>query len=294
MERPFWSGALIGGVVAVGAACLQLPVPWPYPDRLAVIAEEASRINNEEPYDATEKWARNGSQAGLHLLNPTRVAFFNDKIRGTIESPFHVLDMGCGGGLVSNALAGLPNYASIDGVDLSAPALSYASMVAEQLRGEPRPRFQNASLYTLPFKDGAYDAVVMSDVLEHLHDVPRALSEAYRVLRPGGILVFDTIDRSVATYIVAILGAEYIVGIINKGSHDWRLFLRPDELGRGLEGAGFKDFAYEGFQPSLRALAELSALSYGLLAAESMSGGWGIEPPSPLMVSYIGHAVKPR
>lgn len=274
-----------------GAGVLISLVPQPYPDRLAPIPESDSRIDNVSPYDSVDKWAANGSQAGLHLLNPYRVSHFDDTIRSLLRPPFRVLDAGCGGGLVSNALAELPDYTGIEGVDLSDPALQFAQRTATG-RNLTHVKFRKASVYKLPFNDGDFDAVVMSDVLEHIHDLPRALSEVARVLRPGGVLLFDTIDRSVISFIVAILGAEYIVRIIDKGSHDWRLFIRPEELQRAALGAGFSSATHEAFQPSVRALIELSLFSAGLLSSERMSGGWSIGPPSFGMISYIGHATK--
>mmetsp|Transcript_31021 Transcript_31021/g.82157 ORF Transcript_31021/g.82157 Transcript_31021/m.82157 type:complete len:297 (+) Transcript_31021:70-960(+) len=283
------------GLAAAGAVCAAVLVglmPEPYPDRLARIPESDSRIDNVSPYDSVDKWAANGSQAGLHLLNPYRVSHFDGTIRSLLRPPFRVLDAGCGGGLVSNALAELPDYAAIEGVDLSGPALLFAQRAAAG-RNLTHVRFRKASVYALPFDDGAFDAVVMSDVLEHILDLPRALSEVARVLRPGGALVFDTIDRSAISFIVAIIGAEYIVRIINRGSHDWRLFIRPEELQRAAAGAGFSMAPHKAFEPSVRALAELSLFSAGLLAPERMGGGWSIGPPSSFgMISYIGHATK--
>jgi len=296
--------AALGAVAAAAAACamalamLLPPMPTPFPDRLAKIHPQDATIDNARPYDAADKWAPNGSQAGLHLLNPARVAYFDAKVRAYLgPGPHRVLDAGCGGGLVSNALAQLPGYDTIEGIDLSKEALTYARTTAAAAAGAGKgvqPRFQNGTLYTLPFAEQTFDVVVVSDVLEHLLDLPRAVREAFRVLRPGGLLLFDTIDRSVASYVVAILGAEFIIRIIERGSHDWRLFVRPSELERAVQEAGFHDFAYEGFQPSVRALAELSAFSAGLMRAERMRGGWQIEAPSSLMVSYIGLAAKPR
>ncbi|CAE8694942.1 unnamed protein product, partial [Polarella glacialis] len=92
--------ALLPLLVALGFWAL---LPIPLPDRLAVIPESETRIDNVRPYDSVEKWAANGSQAGLHLLNPARAVYFDERIRAALQPPFRVLDAGCGGGLVSNA-----------------------------------------------------------------------------------------------------------------------------------------------------------------------------------------------
>jgi len=279
---------LVGSVFACLAFYL---LPRPYPDRLAVIEEMNSVIDNVRAYDAEERWAPNGSQAGLHLLNPARVKYFDDAIRKFLQPPYRVLDIGCGGGLVSNELAALPGYESIDGIDLSPEALRYAKSEAMR-RDFSHVRFQNASLYSLPFKNESFDAVVMSDVLEHLQDIVGALKEASRVLRPNGLLVFDTIHRSPMAFIIAILGAEYIVRLIPKGTHNWRLFIRPEELEEALKRSGFEGYAYDGFDASFRALGELSLFSMGMMQAKNMKGGWTIQAPSSVMTSYIGYATR--
>lgn len=289
----FACAAVLTAVFGVLVSFFLPPLRWPYPDRLAVIIQDEAGIDNVLPYNAPEKWARNGSQAGLYLLNPTRVGYFDKKMRATKTGPLRVVDMGCGGGLVSNALAQLEGYEAIEGVDLSLEALQFATATAAALpSGSARVNFQKASVYELPFPSGEFDAVVISDVLEHLLDLRSACKEAARVLKPGGVIVFDTIHRTPVSWIVSILGAEYIVRIIDKGSHDWRLFVQPSELQQALEEAGFSNFEHEAFQPSVRALLELSAFSAGLISADQMTGGFYIEAPSPMMVSYIGAAVK--
>lgn len=285
-------GILVAIVSVFLGIALQLPEP--FPDRLAVIPEHVSAIDNVKPYDSVEKWAANGSQAGLHLLNPSRVEYFDGRIRhllGTAQGEIRLLDAGCGGGLVANALARKRGEYSIEGVDLSSEALQFAerTKLANKLRNV---RFSRASVYDMGFANASFDVVIMSDVLEHLHDIPRALAEVSRLLRPGGLFLFDTIDRSLLTFVVAIFGAEQLIGIIAKGSHDWRLFLRPAELERSLKVAGFTAFEYSAFEPSLRALCELSLFGLGLLPAAWMKGGWSCEPPSEFLVSYIGVAVK--
>ncbi|CAK0908949.1 unnamed protein product [Prorocentrum cordatum] len=267
MRAPLWSGAALAASGSCGLAWLL--GPRPLADRLAALSEQDVRIDNVSPYDAAEKWAPDGSTgAGLHRLNPARVEYFRGVLGPAAAAPLRVLDIGCGGGLVSNALASTPGY-EVHGLDRSEEALSYARGVAE--RHGTGAAFRAGSVYELPFAAESFDAIVISDVLEHLLDLPRALAEAARVLRPGGRFLFDTIDRSVASYVVGILGAEYLVGIVPRGTHDWRLFIRPEELRLVLERAGFGALTYEAFQPSLRALVELALFRFGLLPAESSS-----------------------
>eukprot|EP00931_Biecheleriopsis_adriatica_P000204 TRINITY_DN100210_c0_g1_i1.p1 TRINITY_DN100210_c0_g1~~TRINITY_DN100210_c0_g1_i1.p1 ORF type:complete len:289 (-),score=51.61 TRINITY_DN100210_c0_g1_i1:136-1002(-) len=285
MSLALWSSTAMVGAIAVAFGLYSL-VPSEFPDRLAVISEEEARIDNVKPYDSVDKWAANGSQAGLHMLNPTRVAYFDEEIRSHFQPPFRLLDAGCGGGLVSNALAASQDYI-VEGIDMSPQALQYARA---HVPTAGAAHFQQGSLYELPFEDSSFDALIVSDVLEHLLDLPRALRELRRVLKPGGLLLFDTIHRTIVSYVVAIVGAENLIGIIQHGSHDWRLFIRPEELEKGLADAGFDGFQHKGFEPSLRALLELSLMKFGRSAR--MQGSWYLADPSSMMISYIGLARK--
>jgi len=202
-----------------------------------------------------------------------------------------VVDLGCGGGLVTNALARLEGYSKLVGVDLSKAGLSYARSKAPN---GTVPEFRLASMYETGLEDASFDVVIMSDVLEHLTDLPMMLKEVYRLLRPGGLFLFDTIDRSFFSYFVAIFGAEYVTGIVPKGSHDWGLFIRPSELGDLLGRAKFQDYFYESFGPPIGSVLRLWAFGWGLLSADHLTGGWLVEAPSGPIVSYIGSAQKPE
>merc|ERR1712070_783770 len=108
------------------------------------------------------------------------------------------------------------------------------------------------------FPNDTFDVVVCSDVLEHITDLRKVLREFRRVLRPGGLLLVDTINRTLLAYIVAVLGAEYILGAIPRLTHDWRLFIKPDELSVAFADTGFNlhhhasnTGPFPGFRPSV-------------------------------------------
>jgi len=101
-------------------------------------------------------------------------------------------------------------------------------------------------LERLPFADGAFDVVVAADVLEHVPDLPAAVAELARVLAPGGRLAFDTINRTPWSWFTAVFGLERVLRMVPRGTHDWRLFIRPAELDRLLRAGGLEAVAVEG------------------------------------------------
>ena len=233
--------AAVASVAAVVAYCV-MP-PRPFPDRLAFIPEEMTIIDNKF-YDLPQ-WAAqwHTPDAALNTLghmNSARVPYFDDAWRrelGGTNGSF--LDVGCGGGLLTNALAAR-GY-KLRGVDPSTNSLVAArQQAAEELPTAQRPEFLEGTCYALPAADGALDGVVMSDVLEHFHDLRAAVGEVYRVLRPGGVFVFDTINRSYFSWFVLIVLLEKIAGGIPAGTHDWRLFITPDEVEQLLNSTGFE------------------------------------------------------
>jgi len=183
----------------------------------------------------------------------------------------------CGGGLVTEALAkqGLnitgsswmfsvwmkpcmddSMYINVPGVDLSAPSIETARARIPKL-GLPKGQLSYlvGSAYELPFATGSLDGLVSSDVIEHLHDVPQFFSEVFRVLRPGGVFVFDTINRTYFSYLTMILAAQEIVGIVPNDAHAWEMFITPEEVKKGLEAQGFKvasEDQMKGMQPTVR------------------------------------------
>jgi 2-polyprenyl-6-hydroxyphenyl methylase/3-demethylubiquinone-9 3-methyltransferase len=106
-------------------------------------------------------------------------------------------------------------------------------------------------LERLPFADGSFDTVVAADVLEHLPDLPAAVNELARVLAPGGSFLFDTINRTPWAWFTAVFGLEQVLRMVPRGTHDWRLFIRPAELDRLLRRTGLEPVTLLGLAPQV-------------------------------------------
>lgn len=300
--RPTINGITSFAFVFVVAAMFALlaaliAVPEEFPDRLSPLDPDVIDIDNVTPYNSQEKWDFGGANTGLYVMNPARVGYFDRKFSNDgsrSREATSVLDVGCGGGIVSNELS-RRGY-QVTGIDISLPALEFAEVVCK--REGLSSRFIEASAYSLPFADESFDAVVCSDILEHLTDVPRALREVHRVLKPGGMLVYDTISRTTLSYFVAVLVGERVIGLIPPDGHDWRMFITPAEMHRAASNLFKVDEMYE-LRPTPRGLTAMLLYQVGLVGKEWLAGvrdGFLVpsEPvgESSFLVSYIGSAVK--
>jgi 2-polyprenyl-6-hydroxyphenyl methylase / 3-demethylubiquinone-9 3-methyltransferase len=222
-------------------------------------------------------WDPHGPAKLLHAMNPVRTGWYLDQL-GEPAGRL-ILDAGCGGGLVSRELAAAG--VEVVGIDLGLGSLN-AARRAVPVRFRP----VLGRLESLPFADGSFDAVVAADVLEHIPDLPGAVRELARVLRPGGRLLLDTINRTPWAWFVGVFGAERVTGLVPRGTHDWRLFIRPEELDRVLRAAGLVPVAAAGLAPSIGP----ADIARGLLTRR-------IDPPafqvgSDRRASYFAHYRK--
>ncbi len=243
-------------------------------DRTRPIPPARVGIDNDyyEAIDDQQWWDARGPAAILHAVNGPRLRFYREAL-GDLAGRL-VLDAGCGGGLVAKGLA--EAGAVVVGLDQSprslevarravgsavaGPGLARAAASAGAGAGAGRGavgvaagRFHAAAgqLERLPFADDAFDAVVAADVLEHVPDLPAVVRELSRVLVPGGSLAFDTINRTVWAWFTALWGAERLLGLMPRHTHDWRLLIRPEELDRLLRGAGLVPVATAGLAPAV-------------------------------------------
>jgi 2-polyprenyl-6-hydroxyphenyl methylase/3-demethylubiquinone-9 3-methyltransferase len=247
-------------------------------DRTRPVPPARYSIDNEY-YEGMDElwWDPAGPAAILHAINRPRVDFYLralGDLRGRL-----VLDAGCGGGLVARELAAAG--AGVVGVDRSLGSLGVARRATD---GGFRPA--QGRLERLPFADATFDAVVAADVLEHMPDLPAAVAELARVLRPGGSLVFDTINRTPWSWFVAVFGLERVLRMVPRGTHDWRLFIRPAELDRLLVGTGLGKVQVLGLVPNIGPGDVVRGLLTRRLDVPTFATGKGRR------ASYLGHYRK--
>lgn len=220
-------------------------------DRTRPIPPARVRIDNDyyEHVGDRQWWDARGPAAILHAINGPRLRFYREAL-GDLDGRL-VLDAGCGGGLVAKGLA--EAGAVVVGLDQSPSSLQVARR-AVAAAGSSGPGSFHATcgrLERLPFADGAFDAVIAADVLEHVPDLPAVVRELARALAPGGSLAFDTINRTVWAWFTALWGAERLLGLLPRHTHDWRLLIRPAELDLLLRGAGLAPVATAGLAPAI-------------------------------------------
>jgi 2-polyprenyl-6-hydroxyphenyl methylase/3-demethylubiquinone-9 3-methyltransferase len=230
-------------------------------------------------------WDAKGPAAGLHEVTPIRLEYFDrifsTKLGATSKQSGTFIDVGCGGGILTEAMA-RAGY-RMTGFDVSAPSLEAARRHAAA--HGVSVTYRAGSAYELDVPSGSVDGVLISDVLEHLHDLGGAAKEIARVLRPGGVVVFDTVSRTVKSYLLMILGAERLLGMIPKRTHDWRMFIRPSELASVFGQNGLTIAEIHGMTPADPIPKVVASVwKHKRFGAFTLSGD--------LAVSYIGFATK--
>jgi 2-polyprenyl-6-hydroxyphenyl methylase/3-demethylubiquinone-9 3-methyltransferase len=224
-------------------------------------------------------WDPDGVIAPLHEINPTRIAYFCDAL-GSLTGK-RILELGCGGGLMAEEYA--RRGALVAAIDRSRPSLRVARQHASS--GGLRIDYAGSLAEHLPFPDGAFDAVVTADTLEHVEDVEQVVAEAARVLQPGGCFVYDTINRTWKSRLLLVWLPQRIFRIAPPDTHDYGRFIKPQELHALLARHGLTNRETRGLPLQRHPL--VAALSY---ARTRRLGGFVIG--DDLAMSYVGYAVK--
>lgn len=180
-------------------------------------------------------WDPNGKMGMLHVINPLRKKFILDHI--DVSSP-RIVDIGCGGGILTEALA--KAGARVMGIDQSEPSLEVAREHARKGGLDIEYRLQRAEELA-ELEPASFDAVVCMEMLEHVPDPGAIVDACTRMLKPGGKAIFSTINRTAKAFLFAIVGGEYILRILPRGTHQYSMLIRPDEM-RGWATASGLEF----------------------------------------------------
>ncbi len=210
---------------------------------------EASTIDPDEVERfsrvAGQWWDPNGPMAALHRFNPVRLAYIRDRAAAHFDrdptrfdslAGLRVLDIGCGGGILCEPLARLG--ASIVGADPAERNIAVARRHAAQ--SGLAIDYRNNSAEALAQAGETFDVVLAMEVVEHVTDVGAFIALAASMVKPGGLLFVATLNRTAKSFALAIVGAEYILRWLPRGTHQWDKFVTPDELEIAIEQAGLQ------------------------------------------------------
>ena len=177
-------------------------------------------------------WDRTGEFGPLHAINPLRLDWIASH---AALAGARVVDVGCGGGILAESMAA--RGADVTGIDLSEKPLSVAAL--HGLESGIAVRYECIAAEDLAAREpGAYDVVTCMEMLEHVPDPGSVVRACATLVRPGGHVFFSTINRNAKAYLFAVLGAEYLLRLLPRGTHDYQRFLTPSELGRHARDAG--------------------------------------------------------
>ncbi|MGE0722905.1 MAG: bifunctional 2-polyprenyl-6-hydroxyphenol methylase/3-demethylubiquinol 3-O-methyltransferase UbiG [Alphaproteobacteria bacterium] len=228
---------------------------------------------------AADWWDPDGRMRPLHRLNPVRLAYLRDRIAARFGrdiradrplSGLAVVDIGCGGGLLSEPLARLG--ATVTGIDAADASIAVAR--AHAAAGGLAIDYRCATVEALAADGARFDVVLNMEVVEHVADREAFLDAAADLVAPGGLTLVSTLNRTTKAWLLAIVGAEYVLGWLPRGTHDWRKFVRPSELAAAFRRNGLL-------------LDDLTGVAY-----DPIGDRWRLSP-GDLEVNYMAAATRP-
>ena len=213
-------------------------------------------INKEEIQKfsklADEWWDVNGKFKPLHMFNPIRIEYITDKIKQHFKikdeevnflKGLNILDIGCGGGLISEPMARLGG--TVTGIDASEKNIKVAKLHSE--KNKLKINYLNKSPEQLK-NEKKFDVILNFEIVEHVENVNFYIKSCYNLLKKDGIMFTATLNRSLTSYLKAIIGAEYILRWLPIGTHDWNKFLKPEELEKILHDEKFHTLDLSGLE----------------------------------------------
>ena len=228
---------------------------------------------------AAEWWDLEGKFKPLHMLNPCRLDYITQQISMEFDRdlsadlPFkglRILDIGCGGGLLCEPMARLG--ATVVGADAAAGNIPVAKLHAEQ--SGLKIDYRHITAEALAGANEQFDVILNMEVVEHVASPPAYLFACQQLLCPGGLHICSTLNRNPKSFLFAIIGAEWVMRWLPKGTHDWNKFITPDELFGLLEEAGLKPVDRKGF------------------VFNKLTWNWSISAQD-LSVNYVTTSIKP-
>ncbi|NHF72987.1 bifunctional 2-polyprenyl-6-hydroxyphenol methylase/3-demethylubiquinol 3-O-methyltransferase UbiG [Paracoccus xiamenensis] len=194
---------------------------------------------------AAEWWDPKGKFKPLHMMNPVRLGYITTQIATEfgrdLKSPrpfegLRLLDIGCGGGLLSEPMARLG--ATVIGADAAAKNIEVARLHAQQVGLDIDYRAETAE--ALLAAGERFDVVLAMEIVEHVAEPPAFVQTCHDLLRPGGVLVMSTLNRTARSFAAAIVGAEWVMRWLPKGTHEWARFITPEELAAMMQKSGLR------------------------------------------------------
>lgn len=204
---------------------------------------------------ASRWWDPQGEFRPLHDMNPVRLAWITEQAGGLAGK--NILDVGCGGGILAESMAAAG--ATVTGIDLAEAPLAVARL--HQLESGVEVDYRNVSVEALADQaPGSFDVVTCMEMLEHVPDPMSVVRACRKLVKPDGHVFFSTINRNPKSFLMAIVGAEYVLRMLPRGTHEYARFIRPSELDGWLTGAGLE-------------LVDISGMHYNPLTRHFRSGG---------------------